>query len=118
MFKSLGKLFGTSRAAPLTLHPTNVCPECGSQLAPAAGSTDADAPWTCPNPDCPPHVRARLVHWCSPEAMDIPGGDAALVAQLVGKGIALNPAELYRLRLAEAAALEGMDETKARALFD
>jgi DNA ligase (NAD+) len=45
--------------------------------------------------------------------MDIEGGGEVLVAQLVKAGLALDVAELYRLKLAEVAALERMGEKSA-----
>jgi DNA ligase (NAD+) len=50
--------------------------------------------------------------------MDIAGCDAALVAELVQRGLVLDAAEFYRLKYAEIASLDGMDETKTRALWD
>ena len=50
--------------------------------------------------------------------MDIQGCDAALVAQLVQRGLVRDAAEFYRLKYAEITSLEGMDETKTRALWD
>lgn len=74
--------------------------------------------WRCPNLDCPAQLRARIEHWCSPAAMDVSGADAALVAKWVGQGLVRDPAELYRLKLAEIAALEGMNADSARKIFD
>lgn len=117
MFKS-GKLFvslfGNSASASQYFHPTQVCPECGTRLM-RAGETE---PWSCPNLDCPVQIRRRIEHWCSPGAMDIAGGDAALVAKLVAKGLVRDVAELYRLKLAEVAALEGMDRATAKSFVD
>jgi DNA ligase (NAD+) len=50
--------------------------------------------------------------------MDIQGCDAAMVAQLVSRGLVRDAAEFYRLRYAEIASLDGMDEAKTRALWD
>jgi DNA ligase (NAD+) len=118
MLKSLGKIFGKLTESPVELHPSEICAECGSQLARGAGNTAGNSDWHCPNPDCPAQVRRGLVHWCSPEAMDIAGGDAALVAKLVGKGLARDVAELYRIKVAELAALPGMDQDAAQKFFD
>jgi DNA ligase (NAD+) len=74
--------------------------------------------WSCPNLDCPAQIRARIEHWCSPAAMDIEGGDAALVATLVGRGLARDVAELYRLKIGEIAALPGMNQDSAKRFFD
>jgi DNA ligase (NAD+) len=100
--------------AATTFHPSQTCPECGSKLCAKAGSEN----WHCPNLDCPAQVRRGLVHWCSPDVMDIPGGDAALVAKLVGKGLARDVAELYRITAAELAVLEGVDKDSAQQFFN
>ncbi|MCC6822140.1 MAG: hypothetical protein IT579_15525 [Verrucomicrobia subdivision 3 bacterium] len=63
-------------------------------------------------------MRCSLVHWCSPAAMDIAGGDENLVALLVGRGLVREVAELYRLRVKELAALPGMDKDSAQKFFD
>ena len=115
--KFLSKIFGgasSAEAAAIRFHPTETCRECGSQLAQRDGETD----WCCPNQDCPARLRERLAHWCSPGAMDIPQIDAALVAALVSKGLAYDPAELYRVKLKELAALEGMDAARAQKIYD
>jgi len=88
------------------------CPECGSKVARDAES--ADVVLRCPNPDCPAQVRGRIEHWCSRGAMDIEGGGEVLVGQLVGKGLVLDPADLYKLSVAEVAALERMGEKSAQ----
>jgi DNA ligase (NAD+) len=120
MIKSIGKLFalafGNQAGGGKTFHPSKTCPECGSKLFAEAGSDVEN--WRCPNLDCPARIRGRIEHWCSPGAMDIAGGDAALVAQLVGKGLVRDVAELYRLRVAEIAALPGMDKDSAKNFFD
>ena len=74
--------------------------------------------WACPNQDCPARIRERIAHWCSPEALDIAGVDTALIATLVGKGLTYDVAEIYRLKLKEIAALEGMSPEAAQQLFD
>lgn len=94
------------------------CPECGSQVTRSRGDEQEDVIWRCPNPDCPAQVRGRLTHWCARGAMDIEGGGEALIGQLVKAGLALDVAELYRLKLAEVAALERMGEKSAKNFLD
>jgi DNA ligase (NAD+) len=94
------------------------CPECGSKVSREAGGTGEGVVWRCRNPDCPAQIRGRVEHWCSRGAMDIEGGGEMLVAQLVGKGLVLDVADLYRLRLEEVAALERMGERSARRFLD
>lgn len=137
MFKSLGKIFGKLMASHVELHASEICPECGSQLARDAdgwGETPGESPcavsvsrgrsphqtvgWHCPNPDCPPQILKRVALWASPEAMDIQGCDAALVAQLVNRGLVSDAADFYRLKVAEIAALEGMSKDAAQKFFD
>ncbi len=146
MLKSIGKLFaaasGEKEGGEMTFHPTEKCPDCGTRLMRATGRDessrvenefplpgkdgdswnsplrDQNAGWRCPNLDCPARIRARVEHWCSPSAMDIAGGNAALVAALVGKGLVRDVAELYRLKEREIAALPEMDQDSARTFFE
>ncbi len=89
------------------------CPECSSVAVREVIASGEGASWRCPNPDCPAQVRGRLEHWCSRGAMDIEGGGEVMVAQLVRAGLARDPADLYRLKLAEVAALERQGEKSA-----
>ena len=101
------------------VFPTE-CPECGTRVARAEGADDdsAGVVWRCGNPDCPAQVRGRIAHWCSRGAMDIEGAGDVLVGQLVGSGLVLDVADLYRLQLPEVAALERMGEKSAQNLLD
>lgn len=97
------------------------CPECESQVTRTTQSGSADETpeeenvvWRCPNPDCPAQVRGRIEHWCSRGAMDIEGGGEVLATQLVKNGLVLDVADLYKLSLAEVAALERMGEKSAQ----
>lgn len=72
----------------------------------------------CPNLDCPPRVRQRLVHWCSPEALAIAGGDEALITQLIKTGLVFEVPEFYKLRLPELATLENLDAAKAKGFIE
>jgi DNA ligase (NAD+) len=119
MIKSAFKLFssGASRQGRNgnIFHSTQTCPECGSKLWAEANSEN----WLCPNPDCPAQVRRGLGHWCAPAAMDVvAGGDEKLIALLVQHGLARDVAELYRIKVAELAALPGMDQESAQTFFD
>lgn len=94
------------------------CPECGTRASRESSLGEAGVVWRCVNPDCPAKVRGRLEHWCSRGAMDIEGAGEVLVAQLVGRGLVRDVADLYRLRLDEVAALERMGEKSARNFLD
>ncbi|HZV33613.1 MAG TPA: NAD-dependent DNA ligase LigA, partial [Verrucomicrobiae bacterium] len=96
-----------------------ICPECGSKVARGeSGEGGEGAVWRCVNPDCPAQVRGRIEHWCARGAMDIEGGGEVLVAQLVGKGLVRDVADLYRLTLDEVANLERMGEKSAQNFLD
>ena len=138
MFQTFGNIFCKLMASHVQLHASETCPECGSQLArdaegwgerprePFGESKDGSpgvsphhpAAWHCPNPDCPPQVLKRVVLWASPEAMDIAGCDAAVVAQLVQRGLVHDAAEFYRLKVKEIEALPGMSKESAQKFFD
>lgn len=91
------------------------CPECGSRVVRGADDNEEQqVVWRCPNPDCPAQVRGRILHWCARGAMDIEGGGEVLVGQLVAKGLVLDVADLYRLKLEELMGLERMGEKSAR----
>src|SRR5690242_15366751 len=112
--KWFGSLTGNTSGNGQSFHPSDKCPECGTPLMRTAERSD----WRCPNLDCPAQIRKRIEHWCSPDAMDIVGADAAFVAKLVGSGLVRDVAELYRLKIGEVASLEGMDQLSARKFFD
>lgn len=141
MIKSLGKMLaarlGKQAGDVKEFHTSRTCPECGSKLFKSDGwcerprkpredskdgspgvSLHQPTEWYCPNPDCPAQVRRGLAHWCSPEAMDIAGGSAELAAKIVKRGLARDVAELYRIKVAELAALPGMDRDSAQKFFD
>ena len=93
MIKSLGNVFAKLVASHVELHASETCRECGSQLARDTGDNLLNTVWHCPNPDCPPEVLRRVELWASPEAMDIPGCNKALVAQLVQRGLVRDRAD-------------------------
>lgn len=117
--KSLAKLLGLTgnerTDGGLFFHPSEKCPECGTTLA---SFRSEEVAWHCPNLDCPAQERERIKHWCSAPAMDIADGNPELVAKLVAKGLVRDAAELYRLKIAEIEALEGMDRESAQKFFD
>lgn len=98
------------------------CPECGSAAVKMESSGVTGAVWRCPNMDCPAQVRGRIEHWCSRKAMDVEGGGAVLVKQLVeqlaARGLVLDVAELYRLSKSEVASLERMGDKSAQNFID
>lgn len=117
MFKSLASFLNQLTASPVKLHASKLCTACGSRLAQDIAGDTPESAWTCPNPDCPPEVLKRAIHWASPTAMDIQGCDAELISQMVNKGLVRDAADFYRLKVAEIAALDGMNDESAKAVF-
>ena len=62
---------------------------------------------------CPAQRKQSLLHFAQRRAMDIEGLGDRLVEQLVDEGIVRTPADLYRLGVANLAALERMGEKSA-----
>jgi DNA ligase (NAD+) len=113
MLKLFKTLFGSGAGAEFDSH--RVCPECGSPLYDESTAQLHES--ACPNLDCPARIRKLIARWCSREAMDIPIS-IGLIALLVRCGLIRDVAELYRLKLREIEALEGMNAAAARGLFD
>ena len=88
-------------------RPT-VCPACGHEL------TERGAHIFCMNRvSCRPQAVARIAHFAGRDAMDIEGLSEKTAAQLYDQMNVRDPADLYRLTMAEALTLEGFKEKKA-----
>ena len=91
------------------LRPTQ-CPDCAASVR-----TEAIFLY-CPNPACPAQIRERLCHFGSRGAMDITGLGDAVVDQLVERGLARSPADLFRLNAVQLAGLDRKGEKSAAKL--
>lgn len=94
------------------------CPECQTPVTRDEEEKVGGVVIRCSNLDCPAQIKERLEHWCSRGAMDIEGGGQVLVNKLVDQGLAIDIAELYKLKLDEVAALERMAEKSAQNFLD
>ncbi|REL37563.1 NAD-dependent DNA ligase LigA [Rhodohalobacter sp. SW132] len=90
------------------------CPACGEKLVKFEG----EVKWRCENPECPPQVRERIIHFASRDAMDIEGLGEAVVDQLVDAGLISSYADLYSLSKEDLIPLERMAEKSAQNLID
>ena len=90
------------------------CPECGSKIHKVEG----EVAYRCVNAACPAKRKESLLHFAGRHAMDIDGLGEKIVDQLVDKGLVKDPADLYRLKLENVAALERMAEKSAQNLLD
>ncbi len=90
------------------------CPVCGS----AAVREPGEAAYRCVGGlYCPAQRKQALLHFAQRRAMDIEGLGEKLVDQLVGAGLVMTPADLYRLDLTTLAGLERMGEKSASNLL-
>jgi DNA ligase (NAD+) len=86
------------------------CPVCDSSVRRLEG--EAVARCTA-GLYCPAQRKQALLHFASRRAMDIDGLGEKIVDQLVDGGLVRTPADLYRLRADDLAALERMGEKSA-----
>lgn len=90
------------------------CPVCGAQVI----RSEDEAVARCSGGlYCPAQRKQALIHFASRRAMDIEGLGEKLVEQLVDAALVQTPADLFRLGLAELAALDRMGEKSATNLL-
>lgn len=81
-------------ATALKVHFIEFCPDCDSRLIKNANEVQH----YCNNDlNCPTQVKSRLTHFVSRKAMDIDGLGSETIDQLVSKGLARRPSDLYNL---------------------
>ena len=101
-----------SKSSPFV--PPLTCPSCGTKLVPAEGEVNL----YCPNYlACPSQIKARLEYWVSKDCMDIDGLGDNIIAQLIEKGLAATPADLYKLTTDDFMKLDLIAEKSADNLF-
>jgi len=86
------------------------CPECGSNVVRLPDEAIARCEGGLV---CPAQRKQALLHFAGRRAMDIEGLGEKLVDQLVDGDVVRTPADLYKLGLANLAALERMAEKSA-----
>ena len=91
------------------------CPACETPLVRKPGEAD----WRCPNrKQCPSQTVEWLVHFGSPEALDIEHLGYQTVTALVERGWLTDPADIYALDAARLLQLPGFAEKSAQNLLD
>jgi DNA ligase (NAD+) len=98
------------------------CPSCETALV--RDLRDADNPelgvgaaTRCPNRECPEQVKQRIFYFARRFAMDIDHLGAALVEQLVDRGMVHDVADLYSLTPERFAELERMGKKSAENVY-
>ena len=107
--KVTGVVASKRKGRPRRFRMPKHCPVCGEPVVRPEGEVDT----RCENVSCPAQVRGSILHFASRGAMDIRGLGAALVEQLVEKGLVSDYADLYALGRDELAGLERMGEKSA-----
>jgi DNA ligase (NAD+) len=100
------------RGEPFDLYKrlNGVCPICGSAIAREEGEVD----WRCSGGiSCPAQRKQAMLHFAGRRAMDIEGLGDKLVEQLVDAGVVRTLPDLYRLGVANLAALDRMADKSA-----
>ena len=90
------------------------CPVCGTPTEHGA----EEVAYRCPNPNCPAQRAESLLHFVSRGAMDIEGAGPALIEQLRERGLANNPADIFKLKREDLEQLERFAEKSAQNLFE
>ncbi|HSW38789.1 MAG TPA: NAD-dependent DNA ligase LigA [Acidobacteriota bacterium] len=90
------------------------CPVCGGDT----GRDEGGVYIRCLNPSCPAQLKERLQFFASRQAMNIENLGAALINQLVDRGMVESLPDVYRLKAEELENLERMGEISAKKLVD
>ena len=105
-------VLGKRRGRPRRFRMPDHCPACGEPVSRLEGEVDT----RCENVACPAQVKRSIEHFASRGAMDIEGLGAALVDQLVAKGVVADYGDVYALGASDLVSLERMGERSAENL--
>lgn len=90
-----------------------VCPSCGEPVTREEG----EAAVRCGNASCPAQLERTLTYFASRDAMNIEGLGESTVRTLLNAGLIHDAADLYSLKTADLAPLEGFAEKSASNLI-
>lgn len=89
------------------------CPVCGAKV-----EKDGDGAFLrCTGAECPAQLSRNIAHFVSRDAMDIEGLGAAIVEDLIEKGLIKSPADIYYLTLDDIKSLWKSGTTAAKKLL-
>ena len=89
------------------------CPVCETEVERAEGESAV----RCPNLNCAARRLSLLLHWGGRQAMDIDGFGDSVAAQVLDRGLADRPEDLYTLTVGQVAELDRMAEKSAENLI-
>ncbi len=91
------------------------CPACGTTLTRIEG----EAAWICPNRwECPPQVIGRIEHFVGRRMMNIDGIGDETAKMLYERGLVVNVADLYDLKVEDVENLPGFARRSAERMID
>jgi DNA ligase (NAD+) len=90
------------------------CPACGGALVRIGG----EVAYRCLNPDCPPQIARRLLHFSSKSALDIESLGPQRVEQLLEADLLRHFTDIFRLKLEPLLTLPRMGEKSALRLLE
>jgi DNA ligase (NAD+) len=90
-------------------HMPSACPACGT----AVEKKEGEVVVRCPNAACPAQVRERLIHFVSKGAMNIDGLGEKIIGQLIARGLAQEPADLFKLNHEDLLKLDKIEQKSA-----
>jgi DNA ligase (NAD+) len=99
------------------------CPSCHTPVVRELRDAEkpelgTEAATRCPNRSCPEQIKQRVFYFARRFAMDIDHLGAALVDQLVDRGVVHDVADLYRLGAQQIGELERMGEKSTKNVLD
>lgn len=89
------------------------CPACNTPLQ----RNPDEAAHYCPNPNCPPQIKARIEHFVDRKAMDIEGLGSETIDELLSKQLIHNIADIYLLTKEQLLQLEHFADKAAENLL-
>lgn len=95
------------------IDPPLSCPSCGDPTFREAGGVY----YRCNNISCPALFIRRIIHFASPEAMNIEGLGESVAEQLYSSGLVRNLSDIYALKKEELLSLELFKEKRASNLI-
>lgn len=91
----------------------DACPVCGAPTQ----RDDEGAFLRCTGAECPAQLSRNIAHFVSRDAMDIEGLGAAIVEELIERGLVKSPADIYYLSLDEMKSLWQKGDQAAKKLL-
>jgi DNA ligase (NAD+) len=110
----IGPVLDLRKGAEIVFRPPDNCPSCRQTVENLPG----EVAYYCVNGACPAQLVRNLEHFASRGAMDIVGMGIKIVEQLVGAGLVMDVADIYKISREDLLKLEGFADKKADNLIE